>query len=154
MKLELFLHFFFSFGCLFGYCSYGEGSVMSLTPPEIINGSVEIPRWLCFSIFWDVRTVINFQQCYDCRCFIACLAFGTFNTGKTNICTLSHNLPVHVHSLGIALHIHQPDMTQGMLVCTEHLKTLTYYFPHEVNDTGNLVKRLEFYLVGFVFCKG
>ena len=44
LKLELFLHFLFAFGCLFCCCSCGEGSGLSLTPSKIMNGSVQIPR--------------------------------------------------------------------------------------------------------------
>lgn len=44
------------------------------------------------------------QQCPCCRRFTAHLPFVTFNPGETSIYTFS--LPVHMHSLEIALHIH------------------------------------------------
>jgi hypothetical protein len=47
-----------------------------------------------------------YQQSSHYKCFTAYLTFGTFNQGKTSICTLSNNL-VCMHSLEIALLIHQ-----------------------------------------------
>lgn len=47
-----------------------------------------------------------YQQCPCCTHFTACLPFVTFNPGKASMCTFPHNLPVHIHSLEIALHIH------------------------------------------------
>lgn len=57
-----------------------------------------------------------YRQCPCCRHFIACLPFVTFNPGKTSMCTLSDNLPAHIHSLEIV----SRHVNQGMLLYIMH----------------------------------